>query len=706
MSSRDHQDNFLSRWSRRKQQSDSDTETTNNQEAPHATPHPPSDTPQKAYSHSPATESKPNVETDHSALLTDADMPDIESLNEQSDYSLFMSPKVSESLRKTALRKLFQGEHFNLRDGLDDYDDDYTRFTPLGGIVTTDMKHQMQVEAQRSLEKSLSGDTVMTPATPKQKALASLRQFQPAPTGQVEYHSQGSVLIIGDSRALQLITQLPEHLNARIVLTSDDGDYDNSALITLQHHRSLQLQGWLGDFSLTLGGDQASPQQLKADLVVDFCTPPLMSAEIPPPGYFSTQHKTTDQIIEALTPLQGDFAKPRFFDYDTAVCAHSRSGLTGCTACIDACPTQAIISIGDAIQVEPHLCQGGGTCATACPTGAIRYNYPAPGFQVDQVRRLLNSYRDAGGENPILLFHARETPVNESQLSDAVIPYALEELASVGADLWSAALSFGASQILLLDHESTPALSRQHLRHQLSILNTQLTGLGYPDDVARLVPPVALSEDTIWQTLGQTEERGAVMPYFPPATQAGSNQKRQQWLTAMDHLYRHAPSPQEHIALPAAAPFGVIEVDKDACTLCMACATVCPAQALSGGTESPLLKLHPTNCVQCGLCETGCPENAITLKPLFISNREQRHRPIQLNEEQPFHCIDCGKPFAGMRMISTMLAKLQGHPMFSDERALNRLKKCEDCRVIDIVQDEQAMGQPGLNNPQNGSLSH
>ena len=36
--------------------------------------------------------------------------------------------------------------------------------------------------------------------------------------------------------------------------------------------------------------------------------------------------------------------------------------------------------------------------------------------------------------------------------------------------------------------------------------------------------------------------------------------------------------------------------------------------------------------------------------------------------------------------------------MFTNARALDRLKMCEDCRVVDIVQDADAMG--GKFNPQ------
>ena len=76
-------------------------------------------------------------------LPEDCDMPPLETLDEDSDYSGFMSPKVSDGLRTLALRQLFRGSMFNIRDGLDDYDDDFTKFTSLGDVVTAEMRRQM-----------------------------------------------------------------------------------------------------------------------------------------------------------------------------------------------------------------------------------------------------------------------------------------------------------------------------------------------------------------------------------------------------------------------------------------------------------------------------------------------------------------------------------------------------------------------------------
>jgi hypothetical protein len=102
--------------------------------------------------------------------LTDADMPALEALGEDDDYSGFLSPGVSEQLRLKALRKLFTSAKFNVTDGLDDYAEDFTKFEPLGDIITSDMRHRIEMEAERARQaaedearKTLARDTAAQP---------------------------------------------------------------------------------------------------------------------------------------------------------------------------------------------------------------------------------------------------------------------------------------------------------------------------------------------------------------------------------------------------------------------------------------------------------------------------------------------------------------------------------------------------------------
>ena len=61
----------------------------------------------------------------------------------------------------------------------------------------------------------------------------------------------------------------------------------------------------------------------------------------------------------------------------------------------------------------------------------------------------------------------------------------------------------------------------------------------------------------------------------------------------------------------------------------------------------------------------------------------QRKEARVLNEMQPYACVRCAKPFGTLKAIEAMLGKLSGHSMFQGA-ALERLKMCADCRVIDI----------------------
>ncbi|MDE0308887.1 MAG: DUF3306 domain-containing protein [Acidiferrobacterales bacterium] len=91
---------------------------------------------------------------------TPVDLPSLESLDDDSDYSVFMSDEVDESIRKLALRRLFKAAVFNVRDGLNDYDDDFTTFEELGDIVTSDMKyHAERKKAEEEARRKLEAET-------------------------------------------------------------------------------------------------------------------------------------------------------------------------------------------------------------------------------------------------------------------------------------------------------------------------------------------------------------------------------------------------------------------------------------------------------------------------------------------------------------------------------------------------------------------
>ncbi len=429
----------------------------------------------------------------------------------------------------------------------------------------------------------------------------------------------------------------------------------------------------------------------------------------PPQGYFRLPGGAASepmgeamgetQTLLKLRELVGEFEKPKFFNYKQKLCAHSRNKQVGCNACIEVCSAKAIDSdlARQQIKVNPNLCVGCGACTTVCPTGAITYAYPRASEQGVKLKTLLNTYTRAGGQNAAVLLHSQEAGTRlVSALGRAaqlrkdirgvparVLPVALWHTASTGLEVWLTAVAYGASQVwVLMTAEEAPEY-RKAVRAQMDVAQSILTGLGYSGTHFAIIDAageqdVAALDAALQRPVAQGAKRVASF-----AIQAD---KRATLDLALDHLVEQAPTKPEVIAFAgdaaAASPFGSLQINKDTCTLCLSCVSACPASALQDNALMPQLKFIEKNCVQCGLCASTCPEKAIELQPRLLLT-SQRKEPRVLNEAKPYACVRCSKPFGTLKAIEGMLGKLAGHSMFQGD-ALERLKMCGDCRVIDI----------------------
>lgn len=158
---------FLTRWSRRKIEARDATARPDEPDALTALP-PPTDT-----DIAPAGE--PEQE------LRDADMPPIETLDADSDFTPFMSPGVSDGLRQQALRILFRQPAWNITDGLNDYDGDYTQFAGLGNVVTHEMKRMLRRELEAEKNRQLQTDARAQESPPAEAELTADAPVDPTP---------------------------------------------------------------------------------------------------------------------------------------------------------------------------------------------------------------------------------------------------------------------------------------------------------------------------------------------------------------------------------------------------------------------------------------------------------------------------------------------------------------------------------------------
>jgi len=443
------------------------------------------------------------------------------------------------------------------------------------------------------------------------------------------------------------------------------------------------------------------------DLVLDLRTAaatPTFNQHAKPQGYARWDGLDLKTLLD-LRELVGEFEKPKFFAYKQKLCAHSRNETVGCNACVDICSAHAISSdkSRQQIKVNPNLCVGCGACTTVCPTGALTYGYPKASEQGLKIKTLLTTYAAAGGKDAVLLLHSQtagQTLIGElgraAQLKLAkgvparVIPMSLWHTACLGLEVWLSAVAQGANQVLVLMTNEEASAYADGLQAQMAVAQSILNGLGYTGTHFKLIQETTpMGLDTALQALTSTRQIGPA----EAARFAVAPEKRATLELALDHLMAFSPllsqSPTPSavsIALPpTGSPLGHVLVNKDRCTLCLSCVSACPASALHDNPQLPQLRFIEKNCVQCGLCVTTCPENAISLQARLLLTPE-RKQAVVLNESQPYACVRCKKPFGTLKAIEAMLGKLAGHSMFQGE-ALQRLKMCSDCRVIDMFSD-------------------
>jgi ferredoxin len=541
-------------------------------------------------------------------------------------------------------------------------------------------------------------------AGPKIAALLAEALVEAAPAPVLTLTSEGRCLVIGaDETALAAAQQLAPRLAVTLLLVRDAGLLPpRTTAFPVLAGLVRRAAGHLGAFRLDVAGLAApvpssrerlrfgagrEAGELEADLILDLTGgQPLFPAHEKRDGYLRPDPKDPAAVQRALfeaVELVGEFEKPRYVAFTAELCAHSRSRRTGCTRCLEQCPTGAITPDGDHVRIDAYVCAGCGACASVCPTGAATYAAPAPNVLLERLCVLLGTYFDAGGLEPVLLVH--EARHGEGLigamarlgrgLPARVLPFAVSEIAQLGLEFLTAAMAYGAAMLVVL--------APPRKRHELSGLEATLAcaravldGLGH--DGTRLVLMAEDDPDVVETALyGLPRQAGAAPASFLPM-----GDKRTLARLALDHLHATAPMPADIVPLPAGAPFGGLQVDTDGCTLCLACVGACPTGALLDNPDKPTLRFLEEACVQCGLCRNTCPERVIRLEPRLDFTPAAR-RPRTIKEEEPALCVRCGKPFGTRSSIERIVAKLAGRSwMFQTPEQIARIRMCDDCRVI------------------------
>jgi ferredoxin len=527
-------------------------------------------------------------------------------------------------------------------------------------------------------------------AMPKMAALIAESQLEAPGYKSIDVISEGICLVIGQAAvALPAAEKLAQTLAVTVLIT-DDGDMPLTRTVEVVRGRLKQATGTLGNFTLHMealqmlepggrgGFGLGTPRDgatTTCDVILDLTgNPSLFPAPHKRDGYLRADPGNPLAVAAAVydaSQMVGTFEKPLHLLLEQHLCAHSRAGQTGCTRCLDVCPTSAIRPDGDHIDIDPMVCAGCGACAALCPSGAISYDTPPVAHILTRIRTLAETYLAAGGKAPRLLVHDTEHGTEMISLSARfgrglpadVIPLAVEALAGFGHAEMLAGLASGFHGIDIL---AAPRTERDPINAEIALA----AAMGGADRL-RLIDvadPDALS-DLLYAA------RPAPLT-VAPVLAMGS--RRQIARLAGKALLQDAKAP---VPLPDGSPYGAVIVNSDICTLCLSCASLCPNGALLDNPDKPQLRFQEDACLQCGICETVCPENAITLQPQFDPTDAAFTQRV-LHEEEPFPCVECGKLFGVKSTIEKITEKLAGkHSMFMEGGAGRLIQMCDDCRI-------------------------
>lgn len=508
---------------------------------------------------------------------------------------------------------------------------------------------------------------------------------------QVLFESRGVVLVLGDDARAGEVAQVVARHHRTVVFAPGVDAQEFGPRITAVGRRVTAVRGHLGAFQAEVRSAAgvsdigvASPNPNRFfDIVLDLSQQPLMAAELAPLGYFAPAEDSAARAtaMESMRSLLGRFTTPRYLAYQPELCAHGARGLRGCTRCLNVCSAQAIVSAADTIRVDPHLCQGCATCTLACPSGALSFKFPSREALGERLHLTLRGHDPAG---VTLIAHAGV--LGDAALAAMVkhkaLSFAVNPLPAFGEELWLRALTLGVDSLVLVDDGTLLEKSRVTMAARVAQMRAMLAALGQAQE--RLV---WLCQGELVHWLDAHSRNAKVEGVLAAQSASVASTRRSKRLASLDALrpLGACGAASAPVDLPVGASYGEVRVNPRRCTLCFACAQLCPSGALMANNAKTLqLLFRESACVQCGLCVQGCPEKALALHarlaPITLTETVSR----VLHQDQPLACKSCGTPFISRRLLTSSLERLKNHPLLA-KGGREALLTCPACRQREML---------------------
>jgi ferredoxin/coenzyme F420-reducing hydrogenase delta subunit len=340
----------------------------------------------------------------------------------------------------------------------------------------------------------------------------------------------------------------------------------------------------------------------------------------------------------------------------------------GCDLCATACPRHALQKIGQRLFLDRTRCESCGLCLSACPRRAI----DLPGWSLSQLESQLAALLDAAtldlGHFGVLFTCQKAIPKLEELAGQGVpyshqwLPMAVPCLGMVTPAWILQSLAHGAREVALLSCGASCTFKQSPtITGRVDFCRTLLRLLGQAPDLVRLT------------AVSQTKRLLQILE-MPPSQHGNGYQGRSEKplclaspagaFMAIQHLASAAGASSDVSVEHAHSPFGLLDLQSDRCTGCLACVERCPTGALASESSGDELFItyEASRCIGCGICADSCPEradqalkaNKVTDLGILSGDR------VALYRDRAVICESCKRVISSralMKRLETLLAE-------------------------------------------------
>lgn len=451
----------------------------------------------------------------------------------------------------------------------------------------------------------------------------------------------------------------------------DDAGFD---LYHTSASNVVDIQGSIGNLSVSIKTAEGVTELLVDQIVLFRSIPHLMVRK----GVCAfDQFAGEEAVIEHLLSHCGGYKYKNNTSYNANVCQYHERRDVFCGKCVEVCPTIAVTKDDELkhLSFSQVDCLACGGCVSVCPSGALDFtSMPRDAFY--EVSRLYEN-------NVALVCTAEYLLTIEQDLPEHVVPFIITgEKFLTELHLLTLLQQSGAQIIFYVDMLSRgtgESIELLNEIYQRKYAKKAVFACHSTEEVEAAINEACIIEGSRYGVNQYDMEKRAIFA------------ARLNFVVGQEDLGQVATG--EYVR------YGHIEINEDACTLCMSCADSCNVGALYPDPNDNTLKFNASLCTTCGYCEASCAEkDCLSLHRDGIRLEKSFFRPQVMAKDELFACVECGKEFATTKAVMKIASVMA--PIFGDDEIKKRtLYCCADCKPKVMLHEyaEERNSARGLN---------